>query len=124
MAGRLLSRYGRIIGSAEANYEGAQHALVRAIAIARGERDLLLEVQTLTYAHIVSGQHLRSRESVDNGLRASNCPPEMIASCLSRNEIALMEEHIPGFNRAWLTIQGAETHKEPLLQLGWPRQES
>jgi len=35
-----------------------------------------------------------------------------------------MKEHIPGFNRECLTIQGAETHKEPLLQLGGPRQES
>ncbi|MCZ6867265.1 MAG: tetratricopeptide repeat protein, partial [Chloroflexi bacterium] len=69
-AGRLLSRYGGILGIAECDYEGARQALGRAIAIAKREGDVPLEVQTLTYAAIVSGQHLRWQESVDNGLRA------------------------------------------------------
>ena len=47
-AGRLLSRYGGILGAAESDYEGAQQAIGRAIAIARREGDLPLEVQTLT----------------------------------------------------------------------------
>jgi len=68
-AGRLLSRYGGIRGAAY-DYEGAQEALGRAIAIARNEGDVLLEVRTLTYAAVVSGLHLRWQESVDNGLRA------------------------------------------------------
>jgi len=69
-AGRLLSRYGGILGVAEGDYEGAQEALGRAIDIARRKGDVPLEVQTLTYAAAVSGQHLRLQESVDNGLRA------------------------------------------------------
>ena len=69
-AGRLLSRYCGFLGLAENDYEGAQQALGRAIAIARREGDVALEVQTLTYAAGVSGVHLRSQESVDNGLRA------------------------------------------------------
>ena len=69
-AGRLLSRYGGILGAAEGDYEGAQQALGRAIAIARRERDVVLEVRTLTYAAAVSGRHLRWQDSVDNGLRA------------------------------------------------------
>ena len=69
-AGRLLSRYGGIIGSDESDYEGSQQALGRAMAIARREGDVPLEVQTLTYAAAVSGQHLQFQESVDNGLRA------------------------------------------------------
>jgi ATP/maltotriose-dependent transcriptional regulator MalT len=69
-AGRLLSRYGGILGAAECDYEGAQQALERAIAIARRKEDVPLEVQTLAYAAAVSGQHLRWQESVDNGLRA------------------------------------------------------
>ncbi|MCH8108013.1 MAG: protein kinase [Chloroflexi bacterium] len=69
-AGRLLSRYGVTLGVAEGDYEGAQQALGRAIAIARREGDVPLEVQTLTYASAVSGQHLNWQESVDNGLRA------------------------------------------------------
>ena len=69
-AGRLLSRYGAILGAAEGDYEGAQQALGRAISIARREGDSPLEAQTLAFAAVVSGVHLRWQESVDNGLRA------------------------------------------------------
>jgi len=69
-AGRLLSRYGGILGCAEGDYDGAQQALRRAIAIARRVRDVVLEVQTLTYAAAVSGYHLHYQESVDHGLAA------------------------------------------------------
>ncbi len=68
--GRLLSRYGGILGFAEGDYEGAQQALGRAIAIARREDDVPLEVQTLTYAAGVSGNHIHWQECVDNALRA------------------------------------------------------
>ena len=73
--GRLLSRYGLILGSAEGDYEGAESAFKRAIAIARREGDLHLEAQTLTCAAVVSGQHLRWQETVDNGLRAIDLAP-------------------------------------------------
>jgi ATP/maltotriose-dependent transcriptional regulator MalT len=69
-AGRLLSRYGGILGLGQCDYEGAQQALGRALSIARREGDVALEVQTLTYAADVSGQHLRWQESVNYGLRA------------------------------------------------------
>ena len=69
VAGRLLSRYGGILGSG-GDYEGAQQALGRATAIARREGNVPLEVQTSTYAALVSGQHLHWQESADNGLRA------------------------------------------------------
>ena len=69
-SGRLLSRYGGFLGLAEGDYEGAQQALGRAMAIARREGDMTLEVQTLAYAADVSGQHLHWQESIDNGLRA------------------------------------------------------
>ena len=69
-AGRLLSRYGGILGLAEGDYEGSQQALDLAMAIARREGDVPLEVQTLAYAADVSGQHLHWQESVDHGLRA------------------------------------------------------
>ena len=58
-AGRLLSRYGGVLGSAVADYEGAQQALEQAITIARREEDVALEVQTLNYAATVSANHLR-----------------------------------------------------------------
>ena len=69
-AGRLFSRYGGFLGLTEGDYEGAQQALGRAIAIARREGDVPLEVQTLTYAADVSGQHLHWQESIDHGLRS------------------------------------------------------
>jgi DNA-binding CsgD family transcriptional regulator len=69
-AGRLLSRYGGYLGLAQSDYEGAQQALGQAISIARRERDVPLEVQTLAYAADVSGQHLHWQESADIALRA------------------------------------------------------
>ena len=69
-AGRLHSRYGGVLGVSEGDYEGAQQALERAIAVAKREGDVTLEVQTLTHAAAVSGAHLHWQESVDNGLRA------------------------------------------------------
>ena len=61
---------------------------------------------------------------VNGGLCCEEAANQLIISCLSRHEMALMEEHIPGFNREWLTIQGAEDHKETLLNPAGPRQES
>ena len=69
-AGRLLSRYGGILAFSEGDYEGSLQALGRAMAIARLEGDVPLEVQTLVYAAGVSGNHLHWQESVDNALRA------------------------------------------------------
>ncbi len=69
-AGRLLSRYGQVLGVAESDYEGAEQALGQAIAIARSKGDIQLEAQALAYAASVSGHHLRSQECVDHGLRA------------------------------------------------------
>ncbi len=68
-AGRILSRYGRILGAAEGDYEGAQQALEQAASIARREGDVTLELQTLTNSSDVNGRNLRWRESVEHGLR-------------------------------------------------------
>ena len=69
-AGRLLSRYGGVLGAVEFDYEGAQEALGRAMDIARREGDVVLEMQTLSYAAVASGEHLHWQESVDSGLQA------------------------------------------------------
>jgi len=69
-AGWLLSRYGGILGAAEGDYEGAQKALGQAIAIAKREGDVPLELQTLTNACDVSGRNLRWQECIDNGVWA------------------------------------------------------
>ena len=52
------------------DYEGVQRALEQALGIARREGDVVLEVQTLTYAASVSGQHLHWQDSLDYALRA------------------------------------------------------
>lgn len=69
-AGRLLSRYGGILGAANGDYAGAQDALGRAISIARREQDVTLEVQALTYSADVNWQYRHWQASIDNGLRA------------------------------------------------------
>ena len=69
-AGRLLSRYGGILGAAEGDYQGAQSSIQRAITIARREKDVLLELQALTNACDVSGRNLNWQESIENGVRA------------------------------------------------------
>ncbi len=61
---------GGVLGGAENDYEGAEQALGRAIAIARREGDLPLEAQALADAAGVSGRHLHWQDSVDHGLRA------------------------------------------------------
>ena len=71
-AGRLLSRYGGILGAAEGDYEGAQKSLGQAAAIAKREGDVALELQTLTNACDVSARNLHWQESVENGVRAIN----------------------------------------------------
>ena len=69
-AARLLSRYGAILGATEGDYQGAQQALARAIAIARRDEDIPLEARTLEYATVLSFMYLNWQESVDHGLRA------------------------------------------------------
>ena len=69
-AGRLLSRYGEVLGVAEGDYQGAQESLKRAMAIAKREGDVALELQTLTSAAGVHAYHLQLKESIASGLAA------------------------------------------------------
>ena len=46
-AGRLLSRYGTVLGLVEGDYEEAQEAFGRALAIAQHVGDVALEMWTL-----------------------------------------------------------------------------
>ena len=65
-AGRLLSRYGGILGAAD-DYEGAQEALARAIAIARREGDLPLEVHPADNSAIGEGLYLQRQVALTPG---------------------------------------------------------
>jgi tetratricopeptide (TPR) repeat protein len=102
-AGRLLSRYGGILGLAQGDYEGAQQALGRALSIARREGDVALEVQTLTYAADVSGQHLHWQESVNHSLRSMSLATgheNNFSAVLSRWWASISLLHIGDLERA------------------------
>jgi tetratricopeptide (TPR) repeat protein len=62
--GRLLSRYGTVLYSETGDYQGAQDAFSRALAIARREGDLTLEIQTLAAACQVAWWRLSLPEVV------------------------------------------------------------
>ena len=66
-AGRLLSLYGK---TEEGNYEGAQESFGRALAIARQQGDVGLEMRTLSSASYVDYWHLHYQESLAKSLRA------------------------------------------------------
>ena len=69
-AALLLSRYGRIMGLEEGNYNAAQDALDKALAIAHREGDPLLEMRTLADAANVDLIHNRFRDSLEKAARA------------------------------------------------------
>ncbi len=66
-AGRRLSRY---IRELRANYERVQEAFHGAMAIARQQQDLELEMQTLMLGACVDFTHCRFEESLDRNRRA------------------------------------------------------
>jgi DNA-binding CsgD family transcriptional regulator/tetratricopeptide (TPR) repeat protein len=70
VAGRLLCSYGLELGRVEGDYENAQAAFAQALAIARREGDLALEVRTLAAAADVDYFHLRSQEGLEKARRA------------------------------------------------------
>ena len=65
----MLSLYGQELGRYECDYEGAQGAFDRALAIAQGQGDLNLEMQTLAASANVDFYHLRSLECVEKSVR-------------------------------------------------------
>jgi DNA-binding CsgD family transcriptional regulator/tetratricopeptide (TPR) repeat protein len=69
-AGRLLCSYGAELGQLEGDYENAQAAFAQALAIARREGDLALEVRTLAAAASVDLFHLRFQEGLEEARRA------------------------------------------------------
>ena len=67
---RLLSLYGRVTGHEEGDYQLAEEAFKHALAIAQREQDLALEMRVLASASYVGLFHLRTQESLENGMRA------------------------------------------------------
>ena len=67
---RLLSIQGGILGLQEGDYEGAHTAFDRAMAIARREKNVALEVATLANAAFVDLYHLRPKECLERSSSA------------------------------------------------------
>jgi len=70
-AGSLLAVFGLSLGTM-ADYEGAQKAFSHALAIARRESDIALELRTLANAARVHAFHIHWRECMDYSLQAIN----------------------------------------------------
>ena len=69
-AGRLLSRYGRVMGTEEGDYCTAEQAFDQALAIAQREGNTTLEMQTLADAANVDTLWVRHQDSLDKSKRA------------------------------------------------------
>ena len=67
--GRLLSRCCSVLGIEQADYNGAQEAAERALAIAHRDGDEVLEMRTLIAASQVEWWHLGWQECIENSLR-------------------------------------------------------
>ncbi len=112
-AGRLLSRYVRVIGIERGNYEEAQEALSRALAIAQRARDHQLELQALSNAIQVDEFYYNLREAITKGLRVFE---------LARHVDDPHSEVVAHFYTAWTQIAvgdpgGARLRLEPLAAL-------
>ena len=68
-AGRLLSKYGLVLGLEEGDYPGAVEAFDGAMSIAQCSGDRALEIRTLAYYLTVDFWHRRFKETVEKGLR-------------------------------------------------------
>ena len=69
-AGRLFCRYGLLLNLEAADYRGAQEALAQALAIARREGDVDLEMKALANAADVHWYHLKWPDVVENAEQA------------------------------------------------------
>jgi tetratricopeptide (TPR) repeat protein len=69
-AGRLLCAYGYVLYQETGDYQGAQEAFGRALAIARREQDEALEMRTLCDAAGVDNLHNRMPDALEKARRA------------------------------------------------------
>jgi tetratricopeptide (TPR) repeat protein len=69
-AGRLLPWHGRLLNTLQGDYEGAQDAMSRALAIAEREGDISLQMQTLAFTADMEGSNLHWNQSLDAALLA------------------------------------------------------
>jgi tetratricopeptide (TPR) repeat protein len=65
LAGRLLARYGPVLGLFKADYEGAMETFDKALEIARSNGDTTLEITALSSSAPVSFYHLQFQHVLD-----------------------------------------------------------
>jgi DNA-binding CsgD family transcriptional regulator/tetratricopeptide (TPR) repeat protein len=89
-AGRLLCRYGSVIGDGQSEEEGgyasAQGTFDRALAIAQQKGDVALEVRTLANVCSLNFYYLRFQECLEKSLWASEVAR---SACDLQNEVAV-----------------------------------
>jgi DNA-binding CsgD family transcriptional regulator len=112
-AGRLLCSYGAELGRVEGDYENAQAAFAQALAIARREGDLALEVRTLAEAADVDHFHLRFQEDLEKARRAI-----ALAGRLGDHQAA-WQAHLDAARTLTITgeVGGAQQHAAAALEL-------
>jgi DNA-binding CsgD family transcriptional regulator len=112
-AGRLLCSYGGELGRLEGDYENAHAAFAQALAIARREGDLALEVRTLAVAANVDYFHLRSQEGLEQARRAI-----ALAGRLA-DQAACWSPHVEAARILTFTAEvgGAQQHAAAALEL-------
>ena len=111
-AGRLLPWYGRLLNALEGDYEGAQEALSRGLAIAQREGDAALQMQALAFSADVEGFHFHWQQSLDKALQAielshlvDNSLAEMFANLWAGFALTAMggnEEELRQYSAAFL----------------------
>ncbi|MFQ6028388.1 MAG: AAA family ATPase, partial [Dehalococcoidia bacterium] len=69
-AGRLLSNYGRLLGTEENDYDRARESLDQALVIARRENDTALEMRSLANAARVNFYHCHYVDSLEQSQKA------------------------------------------------------
>ena len=98
-AGRLLPWYGRLLNALQGDYEGAQEALSRGLAIAQREGDVALQMQALAFSADVEVFHLHWHQAFEKALQAieltrhtDNPLAEFFANVMAAFALAAMGE--------------------------------
>ncbi len=92
VAGRLLSRYGRVVGLEESDYQAAQQAFAQALTIAGREGDVVLEMITLADAANVDLLHELYQQSVEKSslaIEMAGRVHDLYAEALARHTAVL-----------------------------------
>lgn len=110
-AGRLLFRYGHILGTEEGDVSGAREAVERALAIAQQERDPALEMRIMADGARLDRIGLRIEESLTKSQRAIELAVRLQDL---RTEVAARWEAAVAFQNIG-DVEGNEKHATLML---------